>query len=131
MTNALAIVDQYYACLAARDREGLLQVMDPDIQITYHSQPDRFPWSGEFSGIDGFDAFFAALKAHLQIVQVTVNETFCSDESVIKTCSGQWRVLANGNVVSGDMVNVFKVTGERITHYDVYADTDAFASAME
>ena len=46
-------------------------------------------------------------------------------------CAGHWRVKANGADVKGGMVNVFTVADGQIAHYEVHADTHAFATALE
>ena len=124
------IVDAFYHCLKSRDRDGLVAVLDPGIRVTYHSRPGEFPWSGEFSGIDGFDRFLEALREHLEIIHVDILKTIADERHVVKQCRGAWRYLKSGHVVEGDMVNIFTVSGDRITAYDVHADTAAFRAGL-
>jgi ketosteroid isomerase-like protein len=125
------VIDRYYELLAARDRDGLVTLFAPDFKVTYHAQPDAFPWSGVFEGIDGFDRFLAVIAEHLEIVEVDQTATIADGERVVVQCAGHWRVKANGADVKGGMVNVFTVADGRIAHYEVHADTHAFATALE
>ena len=130
MSNSAAIIEQYYAHLKNRDREKLLALLSPEIEITYHSQPDQFPWSGRFHGIEGFDHFFSILKDYLEVVEVNIVSSTATDDTVINQCEGSWKFKQSGYIVTGDMVNVFRVTADRITAYEVYADTAEFAKGF-
>ena len=125
-----SVVETYYERLAARDRDGLLEILDPGVVVTYHAGTGVFPWSGRFEGIDGFDAFFAAIAEHLEIIEVVQLAWITDANSVVVQCDGQWRVKANGAVVAGSMVNIFGVADGRVSSYDVHADTAAFLQGM-
>lgn len=125
-----AVIDRYYERLAERDRDGLVELFAPEFIVTYHAQPGAFPWSGEFRGIDGFDTFLAAIAEQLEIVRVDKTAIVADDSRVVVQCDGHWRVKANGADVRGGMVNVFTVANGRITHYEVHADTQAFADGL-
>ena len=130
MESARQVVDAYYDHLKQRDREKLLELLSSNIVVTYHSQPGQFPWSGEFKGIDGFDRFFDAIRQHLDVIEVKVTDSVVDRNKVVNLCRGVWEFKENGRRVTGSMVNVFTVDDGRITGYDVYADTAAFAEAM-
>ena len=130
MSNSAAIIEQYYAHLKNRDRDNLLALLSPEIEITYHSQPDQFPWSGRFHGVEGFDRFFSILKDYLEVVEVKIVNSTATDDTVINQCHGQWKFKQSGYVVTGDMVNVFQIDGGKISAYEVYADTAEFAKGF-
>ena len=130
MSSSTSIIEQYYTHLKNRDRENLLALLSPDIEITYHSQPTQFPWSGKFHGIEGFDRFFSILKDHLEVVEVNILNSTATDDTVINQCEGRWKFKQSGYIVAGDMVNVFRVAGGKITAYEVYADTAEFAKGF-
>ena len=130
MSNSAAIIEQYYAHLKNRDRDNLLALLSPEIEITYHSQPEQFPWSGKFHGVEGFDRFFSILKDYLEVVEVNIVNSTATDDTVINQCEGQWKFKQSGYVVAGDMVNVFRIDGGKISAYEVYADTAEFAKGI-
>ena len=130
MINSEKIIQQYYDALAARDREKLLSLLDPEIEVIYYGQPDQLPWAGTFSGIEGFDSFFKVIAQYLEIVEVQRLNTIASESQVVVQCKGIWQFKENGAQVHGAMVNVFTLNDQKLRLYEVYADTEAFHSAM-
>lgn len=124
------LIDNYYTCLKERDRETLLGLLSADIVVTYHAQDNQFPWAGKFYGIAGCDRFFSIIKAHLEIIEVTIVDSVIADNKMVNQCEGCWQYKASGYVVKGSMVNVFTVADDKIIGYEVYADTAAFAAGL-
>ena len=130
MTAADEVIAAFYRHLKNRDQEALHGLLADDMVVEYHAQPDAFPWSGTFPGKDGFDRFFDIIRAHLDVVEVSVVRSISGPSEVVNLCRGKWRYRENGHLVEGDMVNVFSVRDGKIDRYDVYADTQAFADGM-
>jgi len=129
--STIEIIERYYDLLAARDRDGLAEILSPDIVVTYWGQEGQLPWAGTFRGLDGFDRFLESVSTLLDIVEVKRLRVVADGDVVIIPCAGQWRVKASGEVVSAGMVNVFEVGDGRITTYDLHVDTAAFVAALE
>jgi ketosteroid isomerase-like protein len=130
MQSVKQVIDDYYVYLKERDLEKLHGLLADNIVITYHSQENQFPWSGIFHGKAGFDQFFSILKEHLDVVEVRVVTSTTGQDRVINQCEGTWEFKASGYRVNGSMVNVFTVENGKISGYDVYADTAAFAAGL-
>lgn len=124
------IIGDYYRYLKERDRESLVTLLSSDIVITYHAQESQLPWAGTFHGIEGFDQFFSIIREYLNVVDVEIIDSISGKNKVINQCEGMWQYKKSGYVVKGSMVNVFTVTDEKITGYDVYADTAAFTAGI-
>jgi ketosteroid isomerase-like protein len=131
MASTRDIVTDYYDFLKDRDRDSLLEILSADIVITYHAQTGQLPWAGRFDGIEGFDRFFSIIRDHLDIVEVKIVDSIDGDHKFVNFCEGKWKYKKSGYVVKGSMVNVFSVADGKITAYDVYADTAAFAAGLE
>ena len=129
-SNIEQIISDYYRLLKVRDRDGLLALLDKDIEVTYHGQPSQLPWAGKFHGIAGFDQFFSIIRTYLDVVEVTVIDSISDRNKVINQCQGSWKYKENDYLVQGGMVNVFTVESDKIVGYDVYADTAAFAAGF-
>ena len=129
MDNA-ELVERYFQMLADRDRDGLLDLLAPDLTVIYHAQPDHFPWSGRFEGIDGFDRFLDAVARHLDVVRVERRTMIADATTVVVPAEGHWRVRATGRDVHGGMVSIFTIDHGRIRGYEVFADTAAFREAL-
>ena len=57
-------------------------------------------------------------------------DTVVDNNKMVNQCAGSWKYKASGQVVNCSMVNVFTVKGGKITGYDVYVDTAAFAAGL-
>ena len=130
MNQSEQIIQHYYDALAARDREQLLSLLDSEIEVIYYGQSEQLPWAGQYSGIDGFDTFFRIIAQHLDIVEVQRLNTIANSSQVVVQCKGIWQFKENGAQVHGAMVNVFTLKDQKLRLYEVYADTQAFYSAM-
>jgi len=130
MSSTKQTVDDYYRYLKQRDRENLLELLTDDIVVTYHAQEGQFPWGGKFQGKEGFDRFFSIIKDHLNVIEVTVEDSIVDENKLVNQCRGIWEFKASGRIVEGSMVNVFTVRNGKISGYDVYADTAAFAAGL-
>jgi len=123
-------IDRYYALLASRDRPALLELLDDNICVRYYGPAGLLPWIGEFSGRQGYEEFFDIIATHLDIVEVETLDRVSNAVKTVVQCRGCWRVRSNGNKVYGNMVNVFTVVNGKVSAYEVYNDTAAFAAAM-
>jgi ketosteroid isomerase-like protein len=130
MNDTRQIVDNYYHYLKERDREKLLELLADDIVVTYHAQEGMFPWGGKYFGKEGFDHFFSIIKEYLNIIEVSVEGSIADESKLVNQCRGSWEYKASGHIVNGSMVNVFTVKDGKISAYDVYADTAAFAVGL-
>lgn len=130
MTSADEVIASFYLHLKNRDQEALHSLLADDVVVEYHAQPDAFPWSGVFSGKDGFDQFFDIIRSHLNVVEVSIDRSISGPSQVVNLCKGQWQYRESGYLVKGSMVNVFSVSDGKIDRYDVYADTLAFSKGM-
>ena len=126
----LEIVEDFFRLLKQRDRDGLMRILSPDIVVRYYGPEGALPWVGEFSGVAGFDQFLGIIAAHLDIVEVERLYTMADDQKVMVQSRGCWRSKSTGKDIHGNMINVFTVDQDRITAYEVYNDTLAFARGM-
>lgn len=130
MSNTETIVAQYYERLKGRDRDGLLQLLSPKMRVRYYGPEGLLPFVGEFNGIEGFDEFFGIIQDNLDIVEVETLDQVATDSKFIVQARGVWRSKATGREIHGNMVNVFSIDAGKITQYEVYNDTAAFAIGM-
>ncbi|NKB75489.1 MAG: hypothetical protein GKR96_00245 [Gammaproteobacteria bacterium] len=130
MKSTQEVIENYYRFLQTRDRDGLLTLLSPEIKVIYHAHNSQLPWAGEYEGINGFDAFLHVIKTHLDIVEVTIVDRIYTEKKAVMQCLGTWKRKSNQHLIKGSMVNVFTTANQRITKYEVYADTAAFESVM-
>ncbi len=130
MSNTESIIDEYYDRLKNRDRDGLLDLLSPQMKVRYYGPAGLLPFVGEFDGIEGFDEFFGIIQDNLDIVEVQTLDRVATDTKLIVQARGVWRSKATGREIRGNMVNVFSIDAGKITQYEVYNDTAAFAIGM-
>lgn len=128
---ALDTIEDYFRLLQQRDREGLRRLLSPGIRVRYYGPDGALPWIGEFHGLDGFDEFLGIIASHLDIVEVERLDTIADSRKVVVQSRGCWRSKTTGRDIYGSMINIFRVEAGRITGYEVYNDTLAFARGMQ
>lgn len=129
--EVLKTIERYYQLLKERDREGLLKLLAPDINVRFYGPAGALPWVGEFNGVKGFEEFLSIIASHLDIVEVERLDTISDDRKVVVQSRGCWRSKTTGNDIHGNMINIFSVDHGKITGYEVYNDTLAFARGLE
>lgn len=130
LSNTETIIAQYYDRLKNRDRDGLLELLSPQMRVKYYGPEGLLPFVGEFNGIEGFDEFFGIIQDNLEIVEVQTLDQIATESKLIVQARGVWRSKATGREIRGNMVNVFSIDAGKITQYEVYNDTAAFAIGM-
>ena len=128
--GVLEIIEEYYRLLKERNREGLLKMLSPDIRVRFYGPDGSLPWVGEFNGVEGFEEFLSIITSHLDIVEVERLDTIADDRKVVVQSRGCWRSKITGNDIRGNMINIFSIDQGKITGYEVYNDTLAFARGI-
>ncbi len=107
-----------------------MALLHDEVRVSYYGPPGLLPWIGQFDGKSGFEQFFEIIAEYLEIVEVETLDRISNASKTVVQCRGCWRVRASAETVEGNMVNIFSVTDGRISAYEVYNDTAAFATAM-
>lgn len=129
--EVLNTIEDYYRLLRERDRKGLLKMLAPDISVRFYGPEGSLPWVGEFTGAQGFEEFLNIIASHLDIVEIERLDSIADDRKVVVQSRGCWRSKTTGKNIYGDMINIFSVDHGKITRYEVYNDTLAFARGIK
>ena len=116
--------------LKQRDREKLPGLLCGDIVVTYHASQVNSPGPDNFMASLDLTNFFRIIEDHLNVINVDVIASAVAGNRVINQCEEIREYKNTGHVVKGGMVNVFTVEAGKITGYEVYADTAAFAASF-
>lgn len=130
MSSTQEIIASYYQSLKNRDRETLLSLLSPDMTVRYYGPEGLLPFIGEFHGVDGFDRFYAIVTEHFDIREVEQLAEMVDGNRLIVQGRGVWHCKATAKDIHANMVNIFTVDNGRISSYEVYNDTAAFAVGM-
>jgi ketosteroid isomerase-like protein len=125
-----AVLDGWYAAMRGGDLEAMRGVATPDIRIWWNGPPDLVSWGGEHLGVDAAIAFFRNVTGHLDVLRTTVVERIEADAAIVVFLDAHWRVKTSGAEIRAKALNVFRFRDGRVSGYEVYPDSAAFARAL-
>jgi uncharacterized protein len=125
-----AILDAWYAGIRSGMADAIRDVATPDIRIWWNGPPDLVPWAGEHIGADAALAFFGMVGANLEVLRTTVVERIETPSAIVIFLDAHWRVKANGVEIRAKALNVFRFRDGKVSGYEVYPDSSAFARAL-
>jgi ketosteroid isomerase-like protein len=123
------LIDSFYAAIKAADAAALTQCVASDFVLTWQGV-ETLPWAGKWEGAAGVFDFFAALNAHVQVLEVERLQMFTNAETTMILLRGHWRMKANNKEIHALAANVFKIENERIVAYTVINNSAAFDHAL-
>jgi ketosteroid isomerase-like protein len=126
-----ATLDAYYKALQSGNENDLREIVAPDIVVQYHDATGLLPWGGTWQGFDAFRTFLSHVAEHLVIEEVEPLEKLIAEKSVVIVLRGKWLVKATGRRVEAVVSNIFTIREDRITGYEVFPDSAAFAVALD
>ena len=121
-----AVVERFYAAMAAGDIEGILAALDPQVVVR---QAEVLPWGGRFEGHDGFLEFGAALLSTIES-KVEIDALFEAGDHVVQRGRTRGTVRATGAPFDIAEVHVHTVRDGRIVASEMYIDTPAMLAAL-
>ncbi|MDF2367637.1 nuclear transport factor 2 family protein [Sneathiella sp.] len=130
-TTIEATLDAYYKALQSGDESQLRDIVSPDIHVQYHDTAGVLPWGGSWRGFDAFRTFLSHVAEHLVIEEVEPLQKLVVDDTVIVVLRGKWLAKATGRRVEAVVSNIFTIKDGRVTGYQVFPDSAAFAMALD
>jgi ketosteroid isomerase-like protein len=124
----LEIVKAGYAAFGRGDVPGILEVMDSGVEWTIPAM-DGVSWSGTFKGHDGLQKFFTTLAQETEF-EIFEPRSFTSEGDTVSV-QGYEKVRSKrtGKTYESDWVQVFKLSGGKVTHFREYTDTAKVTAA--
>jgi len=126
--QTLAVVREALARFAANDVEGLLKLLDDDVEWQEPDTGGRLPWSGYYRGKSGVLIWLQALGA-VDDLKIEPREFLADGDRVVVLARETGRMRATGRAFDSDLALVFTVAGGRITAMRVFANTAAQVEA--
>nr|EDZ37937.1 MAG: Conserved hypothetical protein [Leptospirillum sp. Group II '5-way CG'] len=124
----LEIVQKLYEAFAARDREAILEIFDPEIVWV---QNEGFPGGGTHIGSDKvLNDVFGAFRVEWDSWDAIVSHWFDAAEAVVVL--GEYRGVnkATGKSMQSAFAHVYWICDSRIVRFQQYTDTLMVARAM-
>ncbi|HYH19251.1 MAG TPA: nuclear transport factor 2 family protein [Azospirillum sp.] len=126
--QTLAVVREALACFTANDVEGLLKLIDDDVEWQVPDTGGRLPWSGYYRGKSDVLIWLQALGA-VEDLKIEPREFLVDGDRVVVLAHESGRLRATGRAYGSDVALVFTVTGGRVAAMRVFANTAAQVEA--
>lgn len=126
--QTLAVVQEALARFAASDVEGLLKLIDDEVEWQEPDTGGRLPWSGYYRGKSGVLIWLQALGA-VDDLKIEPREFLADGDRVVVLAHETGRMRATGRAFESDVALVFTVAGGRIAAMRVFANTAAQVEA--
>jgi ketosteroid isomerase-like protein len=126
--SALAVVQEVFRCFAAHDVEGLIALLDDNIE--WHEPDVDVPWRGIYHGHNGFVNWFNIIGRELSDLTVQTHDFIPTEDAVVVIGHESARVTATGRTYHSDFAFVFRVRQGRISSFRAYHDTAAMIRAV-
>jgi ketosteroid isomerase-like protein len=124
----VALVRSAYEAYNRRDREGVLQCFDPDID--WHV-PDSLAWGAHVRGLEAIGRFFEGLKPYMgEGHQVAIGELIDAGDRVVALVRHQG-TAPSGERYDVPSIMVWTAAGGKLTALYEQLDTLSMARATE
>lgn len=128
MTN-LQTIQSLYEAAAARDRDRLLEIFDPEIEWV---QNEGFPGGGTHRGVEAvFDEVFTKLRQRWEGWRAGVDRYLDAGDAIIALGSYRGTYKETGKPMAAAFAHVYWLRDGRIMRFEQYTDTLMVARAME
>jgi uncharacterized protein len=125
-----SVLDRWFAAVRAGDPASFRAITTDDVVLFWNGDPAVIPWAGRHNGPDAVAAFFQTLKHHLEILNIALDTVSETGDGALVTLSGRWRLRDTDTIIEARAANVLKYRDGRVSAYEVYNDTAAFAAAL-
>ncbi len=128
MTN-LELVHRMYAAFGNRDRDTILEPLDPQIEWV---QNEGFPGGCTHIGAEAvLTDVFAKFRLEWDVWQAVVNEWLDAGEAIIAIGEYRGTFKATGRSMTAAFAGVYRVRAGRIVSFHQYTDTAKIACATQ
>ena len=129
-TDAKQVVGRFLEAIAAGNAEAMLSLMHDDAVVITPGSP-RVPFNGRFEGTASIRQCFRIFGEFLEIRDHTVKALFGEDEHVCVIINETSRAKGTGRFIKQDTSWYFRVTKGRISHWQVFEDTEQVSWAWD
>jgi ketosteroid isomerase-like protein len=115
-----------YAAYDLRDRESILDLFDPEIEI--HQTP-LLPWGGRYRGLEEAAEFYRRLAQHVDS-RVEPHEVFHAGDTVVVTGRVRGTARVTGSEFDIPIVHLWTFREGRVVGFHPFIDTPAMLRAL-
>jgi hypothetical protein len=127
--NNIAVIRQAFACFGQGDVPGILNTLSDDVHW-WVAPIEGVPYTGARSGKAGATEFFSLMAQLEDTLQFEPRDFIAQGDLVVVRGQYAARVKATGREASTYFIQFFTVQNGKITSFEEYTDTAAFANAF-
>ncbi|NVN48462.1 nuclear transport factor 2 family protein [Mycolicibacterium hippocampi] len=105
-----------YAAVPAGDLPAALDLMDPDVRITYYGV-DAIPYAGDYRGIDEAVAFFTKVGETIAITEMEAWKFIAQGDDLAAWGRQRFRRLATGFEWESEFAHIITLRDGRWLHF--------------
>jgi ketosteroid isomerase-like protein len=122
------MAQEIYAHYARGDAGPLFAALAED--VVWSTEGIGLPWSGEFIGPAGVQAYFVKLQAACELRGYEIEHLMADDEWVMALATAQICIRATGRTQPFRKVDAFRLRDGKIVEFREYYDSARAAAAL-
>jgi len=112
----IAATQSIYAAVPAGDLQTALDLLDPDVRITYYGT-DEIPYAGDYHGIDEAVRFFTTFGQTIAITEMEAWKFIASGDDLATWGRQRFRLLATGYEWESEFAHIITLRDGRWLHF--------------
>lgn len=129
MPAPTSVAKQLFAAFLLGDRDGVIELADPDGTWRFAGDPAVVPWAGEYTGRE-LGRFVDTCHASVEYLAFQAHTLRESGDYVLVLCHERCRARATGRVFEQDFATVLTVRDGRVVAFVEFADPAVPAGAF-
>ena len=125
----LKLVQQFYAAFKTGSINGVLSTLADDVGWFTPGPKDIIPFVGQRQGHEQVAQAIAKFAEMQDAEQFEVQEFVAQGDKVVALGHYRWRIKSTGRSYESDFVHVFTISDGKVSHFQEYLDTQAWAAA--
>jgi ketosteroid isomerase-like protein len=123
-----AVMERFVSAFESGDLPGACALLHPEAVIR---EADGLPYSGEYTGPDGFAALVGAMAGSFEFKLLDTEYLPVDDERIVMRMVARFTSRATGNSVEFPVVEIYTVRDGLIRDVDVYYKNPAGVTALQ
>lgn len=119
-------VSAFYKLMAERDQAGIIDLLDPAIEIW---QSETLPWGGAYRGVQGFVEYAQNAMQHVDLT-IDVDRLIDAGDDIVVAGRSKGRAWQSEARIDVPVVHIWKVKKGRLLRLDAHADTGLMLRAL-
>lgn len=123
------LIQQFYAAFKRGDINSVLSTLADDVDWLVPGPQEAIPFVGQRKGHEQVARAIAEFTAMQNAEQFELRRFVIQDDEVIALGHYRWQIKSTGLSYESDFAHVFTVSDGKISHFQEYLDTQAWAAA--